>query len=292
MLHRPTRRDCARALWLLGLEPPVTHRELGAAWRARVGQAHPDRHQGDGARREAAETLTRALNAAREVVERWIASGDDWPAPLSGRARPPDEPRRRRPPPPRHAGPSPLRPCAETGLVPGDRVRVWPYDGASERVEWIERDAGGSVAWVRLEGGTLVRACRVRLASFSCLVCGACAGPAVADPALRPCPECLADLRRLEQAPDDAERIRRALEARATAGLAAARAVGDRRLEDRARSRRGWARTLEHVGSGELQRALLERFSYAFEAWAGAGAQTVASPNGGFASASGRQPLP
>ena len=267
MLRRPTRRDCARALWLLGLEPPVGDRELAAAWRERVAQAHPDRHQDDAARRQAAETLTRALNAARDVLATWIDAGRDWPEPLAGRGpSAPDRPEEGTERVPDEA-PAVPRPCAETGLVPGDRVRVWPYDGEVEVVEGVEHDASGQALWVRLVDGNLARARRVRLAAFSCMVCGACAGPAVEHPALRPCPDCLIDLRRLEQDPDDADRIRRAMEVRATAGLATARVVGDRRLEDRARSRRGWARMLAHAEADELQRALLERFAHAYEAW-------------------------
>jgi hypothetical protein len=65
------------------------------------------------------------------------------------------------------------------------------------------------------------------------------------------------------------------MEARATAGLATARIVGDRRFADRARARRGWARMLEHAESEELQRALLERFSRAYEAWSAPTATTA-----------------
>ncbi len=277
MLRRPTRRDCARALWLLGLEPPVEPDELAAAWRERVAQAHPDRHQDDAGRRRAAETLTRALNAARDILATWIEAGRDWPEPLAGRAPcAPDRPERAAEPASREA-PAVPRPCAETGLIPGDRVRVWPYDGEMEVVVGIEHEANGSAAWVRLADGTRAQGRRVRLAAFSCLVCGACAGPAVEQPSLRPCPDCLADLRRLEHDPDDADRIRRAMEVRATAGVATARVVEDRRLEDRARSRRGWARMLARAEPEELQRSLLERFSRAYEAWV-APADTGAPP--------------
>jgi hypothetical protein len=117
-----------------------------------------------------------------------------------------------------------------------------------------------------------VGAHRVRLAAFSCLVCGACGGPAVEQPALRPCPECLTDLRRLEQDAAEADRIRRAIEARAAAGIAAARIAGDRRLEDRARARRRWARSLAGAEADDLQRALLGRFTQAYDAWGAASA--------------------
>jgi hypothetical protein len=268
VFRSPTRRACARALWLLGLSSDPSSDEVNAAWRARVAKAHPDRHADDDARRAAAETLTRALNEARDVLVAWIESGRDWPEPL-GRRRKRTAPENRKPAAPPTAAPeSPaLRVCLETGLAPGDRVRVWPYDGELDEVECVERTSDGRAVVVRLVRGPALRAHRVRLAGFSCLVCGACAGPAVESPALRPCPDCLTDLRRLEQDPQDAARIRRAIEARATAGLAAARVVGDRRLQDRARARQRWARSLVDTDPDGLQRALLERFSRAYEAW-------------------------
>jgi hypothetical protein len=266
VLRGPSRRDCARALWLLGLEPPVTPAAVATAWRERVARAHPDRHEEASGRRDAAETLTRALNEARDVLVAWIEAGREWPAPLGRRPDPapnapsadPDEPRR---------DASAPRVCPQTGFLPGDRVRVWPYHGGVELVEDVEYDEEGSAVRVRLVGGPSARTQRVRLAAFSCLVCGACAGPAVEAPTLRPCPDCLADLRRLEQDAGDAPRIRRAIETRATAGVAAARALRDQRLENRARSRRRWARLLAHAEPDELHQALLERFSRAYEAW-------------------------
>ena len=81
MARRPSLspRTCLRALWLLGLEPPVTRAEVTAAWRERVQRTHPDRHASAGKER-AAEVLTRALNDARETLDAWITSGQPWPA--------------------------------------------------------------------------------------------------------------------------------------------------------------------------------------------------------------------
>jgi hypothetical protein len=269
MRRGPRKRDCARALWLLGLEPDPTVDEVNTAWRDRVARAHPDRHADDDSRREAAETLTRALNEARDVLLAWIDSGREWPRPLGRRrSREDDEPAVAEPASEAAAPTSPaLRVCLDTGLAPGDRVRVWPFNGELDLVDRVERSPDGRALTVRLVSGPAPRAHRVRLAAFSCLVCGACAGPAVESPALRPCPDCLVDLRRLEQDPEDALRIRRAIEARATAGIAAARVVGDRRLEDRARARRRWAKSLLHAEPDDLHAALLERFSQAYEAW-------------------------
>ena len=82
--RRTTRADVARALWLLGLEPPVDERELARAWRGRVARTHPDLHIESDRRAEAATLLTTALNDARRVVAEWIESGREWPAPDGG----------------------------------------------------------------------------------------------------------------------------------------------------------------------------------------------------------------
>ena len=71
--------QCARALWLLGLQPPVTQSQLAAAFRARIRQAHPDRHIGSSERTNAATVMTRAITEARAVVADWIESGREWP---------------------------------------------------------------------------------------------------------------------------------------------------------------------------------------------------------------------
>jgi predicted nucleic acid-binding Zn-ribbon protein len=105
------------------------------------------------------------------------------------------------------------------------------------------------------------------LAAYQCPACGRCAGPAVERPLLRPCPDCLADLRALERRPDDTRRVRSAIEARAEAGLAEARALRDERLEQRAESRRRWARSLRRAGSDDLRAALLSAFTNAFDRW-------------------------
>jgi len=265
--RRTSDRDCSRALWLLGLSAPVTADELTAAYRSRISQAHPDRHAGSAERSEAANTLTRALNDARAVVAEWIGSGREWPiAPAhaaNGSSRP--APRRRRPPEP--ATPAPV--CRRTGLRAGDLVRVWPYDGDPRTVSGtIVGPSRYSPAWVVLAEGGEVPADRVRLAAFACPVCGICAGPAVEHPVVRPCPDCLVDLRRLERRAGEATRVRSAIEARAQAGMAAADGLGDDRLAERARDRRGWARRLRSAPPDDLHAALLSAFTNAFDRWA------------------------
>ena len=51
--------ECRRALWLLGVAPPLDHRGVLLAWRRRVAQTHPDRHLGDAAREAAAAARDR-----------------------------------------------------------------------------------------------------------------------------------------------------------------------------------------------------------------------------------------
>lgn len=256
MPRRTSPRDCARALWLLGIEPPVTSAQLQAAYRARIAQAHPDLHLDSEARTEAANVLSRAINEARDLVSDWIAADRDWPALAGSRAA------SRTPAPP---DPMPAPVCRRTGLRAGDLVRVWPYDGDVEVVAGTEIDR--EQAWVILPDRGAVRADRVMLAAYQCPACGRCAGPAVERPVLRPCPECLADLRALERRPDETRRVRSAIEARAEAGLAEARVLRDERLEQRAESRRRWARGLRRAGPDDLRAALVSAFTNAFDRW-------------------------
>ncbi len=262
----PSVADCRRALWLLGVVPPVDHAGVLKAWRARVAQAHPDRHLGDAKREQAAATLTRALNDARETLDLWFDEERDWP-PSGGGPQTvrfdEHEPWPEREAPAESAPVDPL-----TGLRAGDRVRLWPFDGEVLTVAGTEFDRRDRSTWVTLlEHPTEVKSDRVRLAAFSCPTCGACAGPAMDDPAVRPCPDCLIDLRRLERSPAEAPRIRRAIEARATAGESQAEAIGDGRFADRARERRRWARRLSLAERDDLQAALLGAFGSAWERW-------------------------
>ena len=260
----PTPRDCVRALWLLGLVGPVSREEVTSAWRGRVARTHPDRFATSAAKVEAAEVLTRALNDARTTLVAWIDSGREWPQPGGPREVRFDEPEpwpeRREP-----TGPAPV--CRHTGLRAGDHVRLWPYDGELLEVTGTEVDGPEQPVWVLLRDAPAGRAELVRLAAFSCPVCGLCAGPDVEDATIRPCPDCLVDLRRLEQRAGEGVRIRRAIEARAEAGIAVAQTLHDGRLLDRARERRRWARRLRDVGPDDLHAALLGAFGRAWERW-------------------------
>jgi hypothetical protein len=253
--------QCARALWLLGLRPPVEEDELARAWKQRVARTHPDLHASSEQRSEAATVLTRALNDARDVVQAWIDNGREWPEPSMGGRREPA----RRPP---AADPSPATVCRRTGLRAGDRVRIWPYDGEPVAVRGTEVEAGAGVVWVLLADGATATAERVRLAAYGCPVCGACAGPVDADLVTRPCGDCLRDLRMLEQRSSEAPRIRSAIEARSEAGRATARSLESEWLSHRAAERGRWARRLRTAGPDDLHAALLGAFTRAFERWA------------------------
>ncbi len=259
---RTTRGQCARALWLLGLEPPVDERELARAWRTRVAQSHPDLHLASDTRSAAANLLTSALNDARKVVADWIDSGREWPVPAGDRPAK----ARRQPQPP--AEPEPAAICRHTGLRRGDLVQVWPYTGEPLAVARTEVEAGPGTVWVVLADGSSEQAPRVRLAVYSCPVCGRCEGPERERYVIRPCPECLADLRRLEQRPGDARRIRAAIEARSETGRANARGLDAEDLEQRALDRRRWARRLREAEDDDLRAALLSAFGRAYERWA------------------------
>ena len=112
MPRRTSPRDCARALWLLGIEPPVTSAQLQAAYRARIAQAHPDLHLDSEARTEAANVLSRAINEARDLVSDWIAADRDWPALAGSRAA--------------CAQPGSTRSHARSGLPPNGAARRRP----------------------------------------------------------------------------------------------------------------------------------------------------------------------
>jgi hypothetical protein len=252
--------ECARALWLLGLQPPVEPDELARAWKQRVARSHPDLHALSETRSEAATVLTRALNDARDTVAAWIETGREWPEPSMGGRR------LRRPPAPA-ARAAEATVCHRTGLRAGDRVRVWPYDADPLIVRGTELESAGGVVWVLLEGDQAAPADRVRLASFSCPVCGACDGPAGEPVVTRPCGDCLLDLRRLDHRPADAARIRSAIEARSEAGRATARGLDSEWLAQRAVERGRWARRLKMASPDDLRAALLSAFTQAFERW-------------------------
>ena len=259
-------RDCARALWLLGLTPPVTEKELAAAFRARITKAHPDRYVGSTGLTDAATVMTRALTDARRVVSDWISSGRDWPDARGARVLHLNEDPE--PWPERDPEPEPAAVCRHTGLRRGDRVRLWPYDGEPEVVTGTERDVRSGQVWVLLAGAGAARAERTQLASYSCPVCGQCAGPVDDGVTIRPCPACLVDLRRMESRPAEADRVRAGIEARSTAGRMTAERLEDPGIIARAEDRERWAKRLKYADAEDLEAALLGAFGRAFERWA------------------------
>ena len=267
-MARRSARECARALWLLDLVPPVGAREVNAAWRARVARTHPDLHGSATKKAKAAEMLTRALNEAKDTLLQWIEEGLDWPRPAGGPVVVRLDTSDPEAWPEREPEPDVARFCPRTGLRGGDRVRIWPYEGdLLETVRGTESDGDDEPVWVLLEGASAVRADRIRLAAYGCPICGFCAGPRVDSPVVRPCPPCLVDLRRLERRASEDDRIRRAIEARAEAGIAEAQALGDHSLLGRARERRRWVWRLREAGPDDLYAALLAAFTRAFERW-------------------------
>jgi hypothetical protein len=229
-------------------------------------QAHPDRHAASEERSEAANLLTRALNDARGVVAEWIATDRPWPT-RDGTVTVPIEEFEPEPWPERDPEPPPAPVCRHTGLRRGDRVRVWPYDGELEIVAGTDRDPDREKVWVHLLGAGSVQSDRVRLAAFGCPICGMCAGPRQEWVTVRPCPACLVDLRRLDQRPTEAGRIRAAIEARAHAGRTMAEELEHSWLIERAADRSRWAVGLRRASPEDLTAALLSAFSRAFETW-------------------------
>jgi hypothetical protein len=271
--RRPTARDTIRALWLLGLREPVDVEEIRTAWKNRVAQAHPDRRLDNN---EAATRLTAAFNDARDVCERWAASGLPWPEPGPRVVRlwqdgadevveDDDEPAPRR----RVPTPEEERGERRAGLRPGDRVR--PVGGDDVwRVGRVTADAIGPVT-VELEDGRLLDASTLELAAYGCPVCGLCAGPAVEHPGRRPCPDCLAALRRLEREPGSVETVLSELQTRARRGVRIADELSDHGLGENARERVRWSDGVRRRPREERRGALLAAFAHGFAVWGNVG---------------------
>jgi hypothetical protein len=274
--RRPTARDTVRALWLLGLREPADVDEIRAAWRDRVAQAHPDRRRDNN---EAATRLTAAFNDARDICERWAESGLPWPEPgprvvrlFEQDATDEFEPDADEPPAPPKRVPTAEEERGErrAALRPGDRVR--PADG--DEVWRVRRvtasDTTGPVT-VELEDGRSLDASTLELAAYGCPVCGLCAGPAVEHPGRRPCPECLAALRRLEREPGSVETVLSELQTRARRGVRIAAELSDHGLGENARERIRWSDGVRRRPREERRGALLAAFAHGFAVWGNVG---------------------
>jgi hypothetical protein len=275
--RRPTARDTVRALWLLGLREPVDVEEIRTAWKQRVAQAHPDRRLDNN---EAATRLTAAFNDARDVCERWAATGLPWPEPgprvvrLHDRASDEDFPADDgdEPPTPPRRVPTPEEERGErrAGLRPGDNVRPTDGDGVWRVGRVTASDTNGPVT-VELEDGRAVDASMLELAAYGCPICGLCAGPAVEHPRRRPCPDCLAALRRLEREPGSVETVLSELQTRARRGVRIADELSDHGLGENARERIRWSEGVRRRPREERRGALLAAFAHGFAVWGNVG---------------------
>ena len=256
--REPTARECARALWLLGLTSPEGVEEVRAAWKARVAQSHPDRRSD---RPHAATRLTAAFNDARDVLERWSASGRAWPAPRRSRRDESD------------GGGSPVRrPDARaaellrvTGLRSGDAVRVGDR-GPVRDVAGLEVGDGGIA--VTLDDGSVHHPRELVPVGYACPVCGHFEPP-LEPVRRRPCTACLRELSRLDQSDTGVDRALGSVLARAEDAIKHARGLEGAPVMELARERAGWVRRLRRRPREERPGALLAAFAHAYALWAG-----------------------
>jgi hypothetical protein len=265
----PTARTTARALWLLGLRRPTDVEDVRAAWRARVAQAHPDRRSDHP---ESAHRLTAAFNDARDVCERWAASGQPWPEPGSSFVAvaerwddvEEDDEDESGPPPP---SPEEIRGTARSGLRRGDVVSL---GDSVRRVADVWAESHTSPVVVVLDDGHRATAAEVEPAGYGCPVCGWCEGPALEHPQRRPCPTCLSDLAALERHARSADDVAAAVARRAREGCRTADELGDHGLGELARERVRWIGGVRRRPREERRGALLAAFAHGFAVWADA----------------------
>jgi hypothetical protein len=271
---RTSPRAVARALWLLDLHDPVDVDEIREAWKRRVARAHPDRRSDHP---EAAHRLTAAFNDARDVLERWAATGQPWPKPgprvvsLFGDDDEPEDEVDEEPRPPRRVPTADeLRGERRSGLRPGDLV-MRPGGEEIERIRSVRAESTTAPVEVELETGETGVPSDFNLASYGCPVCGHCEGPLVPRPGRRPCPQCLADLGQLERSHHDAttDTVLRGIAARAKAGRAHGAELGDAGLRELGRERQMWLEALRRRPKEERRDALLAAFAHGFASWTG-----------------------
>jgi hypothetical protein len=257
----PSSVQIARAQWLLGLDAPHSEEEIRGAWKERVARTHPDRNA---ARAGAATRVTAAFNQARELCEWWLEAGESWPKPMAPEALRAPEPERVVRPPART--PEQNRSSFRAGdLV----VRELPgRDAAQEPVLSVRASGPGEDGRVELDDGSSAVPGELVPVAYGCPVCGKCSGPAVERPALRPCPECLEDLVRLERSERAVEPALRGMRARARAGRATAAELGDSGLEELARERFRWAESVGRRPREERRGRLLAAYAHAYALWA------------------------
>ena len=253
----PSLSQCARALWLLGLDWPESIDEISAAWRRRVASAHPDRHS---ERSTAATRLTAAFNEAREICEWWLAEGHEWPKP-----RPPEQLRdsaeqdveAKR-------GESRAKPERREPFRPGDLVA--PAELGSDAAAVQVLAVADGVA--RLSDGASAPLRGLTPVSFGCPVCGICVGPVADRPRLRPCLDCLFELTRLERDERAVDEVMSAYTRRAVKGRETASALGNHGLEELARERATWVAGVARRPREERRGKLLAAYAHAYALWA------------------------
>jgi hypothetical protein len=257
----PSYPQIARAQWLLGLDAPESADEIRRAWKERVARTHPDRNA---ARAGAATRVTAAFNQARELCEWWLEAGEAWPKPMPPEALRTAEPERVVRPPARTPEQN------RSSFRAGDLVaRVLPgHDPAAGPVLTVRASGPGEDGRVELEDGSFVAPGEIAPVAYGCPVCGLCSGPAVERPALRPCPECLAELVALERSERAVEPALRGIRARARAGRATAAELGDTGLEEFARERYRWAEGVGRRPREERRGRLLAAYAHAYALWA------------------------
>lgn len=252
----PSRVQIARAQWLLGLDAPESVEEIRRAWKERVARTHPDRNA---ERAGAATRVTAAFNQARELCEWWLEADESWPKPMPPEALRTPEPEPVVRPPAR----TPERGAFRAGDVV---VRVMAGRDAAEEPVLSVRTGG--VDRVELDDGSSAAPVDLVPVAYGCPVCGKCSGPAVERPALRPCPECLEELVRLERSERAVEPALRGIRSRARAGRATAAELGDSGLEELARERFRWAESVGRRPREERRGRILAAYAHAYALWA------------------------
>jgi hypothetical protein len=257
----PSRVQIARAQWLLGLDAPASADEIRNAWKERVARTHPDRNV---ERADAATRVTVAFNQARELLEWWLEAGDSWPKPMPPEALRPPEPERVVRPPART--PEQNRSSFRAGdlvtrVIPGREVAEGP-------ILSVRASGPGEDGRVELEDGGSALPGDLAPVAYGCPVCGACSGPAVERPALRPCPECLEELVRLERSERAVEPALRGIRSRARRGRATAAELADSGLEELARERFRWAESVGRRPRDERRGRILAAYAHAYALWA------------------------
>jgi hypothetical protein len=257
----PSRVQIARAQWLLGLDAPASTDEIRNAWKERVARTHPDRNV---ERADAATRVTVAFNQARELLEWWLEAGDSWPKPMPPEALRAPEPERVVRPPARTPEQN------RSSFRAGDLVTriVLGQEVADGPMLTVRASGPGEDGRVELEDGCSALPGELAPVAYGCPVCGKCSGPAVERPALRPCPECLEELVRLERSERAVEPALRGIRSRARGGRATAAELADPGLEELARERFRWAESVGRRPRDERRGRILAAYAHAYALWA------------------------